>query len=86
MTAKKYPIGTKVIFIAKPDYGRIAKDDSGKIATIVSNYDGYVDIFIPDSKNNSYISSRKPHITWCVSCDAIKLLKGKQLEFSFMYE
>lgn len=84
MAAKKYPIGTKVIFTAKPSYNRAARDDSGKIGTVMCDHVTMVDIFIPDSKNNEKNYGRVPKVTWHVPWDTIKPLKNQQLLFSFM--
>ena len=83
---KKYPIGTKIIFTAKLCYNEGAKDDSGKIGTVMCDHDTMVDIFIPDSKNNKYTYGRVPKVTWHVPWDTIKLVKGQQLLFDFMNE
>ena len=83
----KYPIGTKVIFTAKPTYDRNAIKDSGKIAIVTACKGGnnHVSIFIPDSKNNEYTSGRNPKVTWTVPFEDIKLFANQQLQFDFMY-
>lgn len=86
MADKTYPVGTKVIFIAKPDYNRVAREDSGKIATITRTNGYSASIFILGSENNSYISGRNPKVTWAVPWGDIKPLKNQQLEFAFMSE
>lgn len=86
MADKTYPVGTKVIFIAQPSYDRIARDDSGKTATITHIDCGSVGIFIPGSKNNQYTLERNPRRTWTVPWEDIKPIKNQQLEFSFMNE
>lgn len=84
MADKTYPVGTKVIFIAKPSYDRIARDDSGKTATITCINCGSISIFIPGSKNNHYTAGRNPRRTWTVPWEDIKPLKNQQLLFNFM--
>ena len=81
---KEYLIGSKVIFTAKPDYCKMAKDDSGKIATVVKVMSSWIEIFIPDSENN--IPDRNH--TWIVRKDDIRplILPGSQLLFEFWYE
>lgn len=86
MNDKKYPVGTKIIFIAKPSYDKTARDDDGKIGTVMYDHDVMVDIFIPGSKNNKFTSGRTPKVTWHVSWEDIKPLKNQQLLFDFAYE
>jgi hypothetical protein len=80
---EKYPIGTRVIFIANKNMCYEAKQDDGKIGKIVgeSAFTGNAQVFIPDSAK-----SYGKHKTWYTNWANIKPLriKGEQLEFEFM--
>jgi len=86
MIVKRYPIGTKVIFTAKPFYCKEAREDSGKIGIIISS-NVRAGIFIYDSKRNDMPIVRNisgEDITWRVPWSDIKPLKNYQMLFNFM--
>lgn len=81
--SNKYHKGQTVIFIAKSSYGEMARDDSGKIATIVECFESnYYDIFIQGSQNNEF--GRKD-VTWHIPEETLRQCEG-QLLFAFMQD
>ena len=79
----KLPIGTKIRFTENCKMHSKAKQDVGKIGTIVSEIDsGFVKIYIPDSVNNDTLSNFSWITEWenCVPINQ----SGKQLLFPFM--
>lgn len=82
MAAKKYPIGTKIIFIAHAGMCHQARQDDGKKGRIIGETSaGRVKIFLPDSVKNW-----GTEYTWNTGWDDIKPIsvKGQQLLFAFM--
>ena len=82
MATKKYPIGTKVVFIANADMCYEARQDGGKIGKIVG--EGAIDsavVYLPDSVKNW-----GRHKTWYTNWKNVKPLvkKNEQLLFAFM--
>jgi len=81
MAIKKYPIGTKVVFIANKNMCYEAQQDDGKIGKVVKdNSYGLARIFLPDS-----VKGRNAGF-WNTKWKNIKpvIVKGQQLLFSFM--
>lgn len=84
MAAKKYPIGTAVIFIANEDMCYQAKQDDGKRGRVIGETsDGKAMICLPDS-----VKKWGTEYTWNTNWDNIKplLTKNQQLLFAFMNE
>ncbi len=83
MVDKKYPIGTRIRFIANESMCHEAKQDDGKIGVVVVGTTSYqIRIFLPDSVKSSTGGY------WSTGRENIKPLaiKGQQLLFSFMDE
>lgn len=84
MATKKYPIGTKIRFIANEDMCYQAKKDDGKVGKVVGETPyGTVQIFLPDS-----VKGYNARCTWNTKWENIKplALKNQQLLFAFMGE
>ena len=86
---KKYPIGTKIRFIADESCYSAALADDGKIGTVVKIKDMLVCIYLPDSKQwENTVEDAPKDITWTTKWECVEPVKeiGKQLLFSFMDE
>ena len=83
MTAKKYPIGTKIKFVANESMCYLAKQDNGKTGEIIGETScGNAKIFLINSvKKNS-----SSEYTWNTGWENIEpvIVKGQQLMFDFM--
>jgi len=82
MGIKKYPRGTKVVFIANEDMCHEAQQDDGKIGQIVGeSVLGNAIVYLPDSAK-----SYGKHKTWYTDWANVKpvMIKGQQLLFAFM--
>lgn len=82
MATKKYPIGTKVVFMANADMCYDARQDDGKIGKIIGEGAlGSAIVFLPDS-----VKTYGRKCTWFVRWENVKpiLVKNQQLLFSFM--
>ncbi len=82
MEAKKYPIGTAVIFIASKDMCSEARQDDGKIGKIVGkSWSGRAQVYLPNS-----VKIYGKYKTWCTNWKNVKpvLIKNQQLLFDFM--
>lgn len=82
---KKYPIGTRIIFIGHPGMCGAAKKDIGKKGKIVGYYDGSVRILL----DNPYDKWRKGFggCSWSTRPSAIISDNiNCQLLFEFMYD
>ena len=80
---KKYPIGTKIKYIAN-----LSPFDTGKCGWIVGYpVSGVVEIVIPDSRLALDIYDDSLH-SWTTHIESIEILskKNEQLLFEFMYE
>lgn len=82
MESKKYPIGTKVVFIANESMCYQARQDDGKIGEVIGEVFGNVRIFLSDSVKGHGCGY------WNTEWKNIKplVVKGQQLLFAFMEE
>ncbi len=81
---KKYPIGTKIRFIANNGMCSQARQDDGKVGVVTGEtLYGNAEIYLLDSVKESGYD--KEH-TWNTGWENIKplIVKGQQLEFEFM--
>lgn len=82
MAAKKYSIGTRVVFMAHADMCYEAQQDNGKVGEVMGESStGDAMVFLPDSVKN-YGKKR----TWYTNWKNVKpvLVKNQQLLFEFM--
>lgn len=79
----KYRVGQRIIYIGHSNCCSMAKEDIGKVATII-DIGGRIGIYIKDSKNN-WCMDNDSTITWRVQRGSIKPIPGQML-FEFMYD
>ena len=81
---EKYPIGTKIKFIASEKSCFTAKQDDGKEGEVVNYMGGLIGIYLPKSGNNSRFHNKQT--TWLTRARNLQILpqKNQQLEFNFM--
>ena len=81
MATKRYPIGTKIRFIATPSMSFSARQDNGKTGVVVDATLNRVCIFLPKSCNND---SDSP-ISWNTTWEHIEKMptEGEQLYFTY---
>lgn len=82
----KYPIGTRIKFIASERSCLAAKRDDGKEGEVVEHLMGLIGIYLPESGNNKRRQRGKKQTTWLTNAKSLQILppKGQQLLFDFM--
>lgn len=80
---KKFPIGTKIRFIASERSCIPAKRDDGRTGEVVEHVIDLIGIHLPGS-NNNYRSQAK-ETTWLTKARNLRILsrKNQQLTFAF---